>query len=137
MVYLLSVVLINPGQMSPETRAFLPHTWLPFMHEIAGWFGLTFARSPWNASFIIALLAGGFVWVFLWYTRWGYEIRTVGANQAGGSLRRDFSIAEHHHSDGDLRRVGGMLGLNEIMGVNHRLLLNFRPATGSSVSPCR
>lgn len=130
MVYLLSVVLINPGQMSPETRAFLPHTWLPFMHEIAGWFGLTFARSPWNASFIIALLAGGFVWVFLWYTRWGYEIRTVGANQAAavyGGISPSRNIIIAMAISGGL---AGMLGLNEIMGVNHRLLLNFSAGYG-------
>ncbi len=130
MVYLLSKVLIEPGKMSPESREFLPHTWLPFMHEMAGWVGLSFARSPWNASFIIALLAGGFVWVFVWYTRWGYEIRTVGANRsaavyAGISPSRNI-ILVMAISGG----LAGMLGLNEIMGVNHRLLLNFSAGYG-------
>ena len=130
MVYLLSKVLIEPGQMSPETREFAPHTWLPFMHEMAGWIGLTFARSPWNASFLLALLAGGFVWVFVWYTRWGYEIRTVGANKAaavyaGISPSRNIIVAMAISGG-----LAGMLGLNEIMGVNHRILLNFSAGYG-------
>src|SRR5690606_956851 len=31
-----------------------------------------------NASFLIALMAAGFVYVFLFRTRWGYELRAVG-----------------------------------------------------------
>ncbi len=130
MVYLLSQVLIKPGQMSPETREFLPHTWLPFMHEMAAWFGLSLARSPWNASFLIALLAGGFMWVFVWYTRWGYEIRTVGANQAAavyGGISPSRNIILAMAISG---AFAGMLGLNEIMGVNHRILLNFSAGYG-------
>ncbi len=130
MVYLLSSVLIKPGQMSPETRAFAPHTWLPFAHVALAWAGIDFARSPLNVSFLIALLSGVFVWVFIWHTRWGYEIRTVGANKdaavyAGISVPRNIMLAMAISG-----ALAGMMGLNEIMGVNHRLLLNFTAGYG-------
>ena len=130
MVYLLSQVLIKPGQMSPETREFLPHTWLPFAHEMFAWVGIDIPRSPWNFSFVIALVAGFFLWVFVWHTRWGYEIRTVGANQraavyAGISPSRNIILAMAISGG-----LAGMLGLNEIMGVNHRILLNFSAGYG-------
>ena len=130
MVYLLSQILIKPGQMSPETREFARHTWLPFAHEMFGWIGISIAKSPWNFSFIIALLAGLFLWVFVWHTRWGYEIRTVGANQraaiyAGISPSKNIILAMAISGG-----LAGMLGLNEIMGVNHRILLNFSAGYG-------
>ena len=130
MVYLLSQVLIKPGQMSPETREFARHTWLPFAHEMFSWVGITITKSPWNFSFIIALLAGVFLWVFVWHTRWGYEIRTVGANQraaiyAGISPSKNIILAMAISGG-----LAGMLGLNEIMGVNHRILLNFSAGYG-------
>ena len=130
MVYLLSRVLIKPGQMSPESREFLSHTWLPFMHQALGWFGIDFARSPLNLSFVLALLSAVFVWLFIWHTRWGYEIRTVGANKeaavyAGISVPRNMMLAMAISGG-----LAGMMGLNEIMGVNHRLLLNFTAGYG-------
>ncbi len=125
MVYLLSQILIVPGEMSPESREVAQHTWMPFIHDL-----LPIARSPWNLSFVVALLAGVFVWVFIWHTRWGYEIRTVGANQAaavyaGISPARNIILAMAISGG-----LAGLLGVNEIMGVNHRLLLNFSAGYG-------
>jgi len=130
MVYLLVNVLIKPGQMSPETREFAEHTFLPQMHEALGWFGIEFARSPLNLSFVWALICCVFVWVFIWHTRWGYELRTVGANRtaavyAGISPSKNIILAMFVSGV-----LAGMMGLNEIMGVNHRIILNFTAGYG-------
>jgi len=37
-------------------------------------------RIPVNVSFLLALLCAGLVYVFLWHTKWGYEIRATGSN---------------------------------------------------------
>ncbi|MEO1248694.1 MAG: ABC transporter permease, partial [Pseudomonadota bacterium] len=58
MVYLMVNVLIKPGQMSPESRAFEPNAVLPFMHEVLGAVGISLARSPLNLSFVLARLSG-------------------------------------------------------------------------------
>src|SRR5437763_17093140 len=55
-------------------------------------------RIPLNVAFLLALLACFLVWVFLWKTRWGYEIRATGANpeaaEYGGiSTRRRVVLA--------------------------------------------
>ena len=70
------------------------------------------------------------MWVFIWHTRWGYEIRTVGANQAaavyaGISPARNIILAMAISGG-----LAGLLGVNEIMGVNHRVLLNFSAGYG-------
>ncbi len=130
MVYLLVNVLIEPGQMSPESREFAASASLPSMHEALAWFGIGIARSPLNLAFLWALICCLLVWLFVWHTRWGYELRTVGANQAaavyaGISPARNIVIAM-----GISGGLAGFLGINEIMGVHHRLLLEFTAGYG-------
>lgn len=130
MVYLLVNVLIAPGQMSPESREFTASVNLPYMHEALAWLGIGIARSPLNLSFLWALLCCLLVWLFVWHSRWGYELRTVGANQtaavyAGISPARNIVIAMAVSGG-----LAGFLGLNEIMGVHHRLLLEFTAGYG-------
>ncbi|PYS94847.1 MAG: sugar ABC transporter permease, partial [Acidobacteria bacterium] len=38
------------------------------------------ARLPVNVAFLLAIVACALVYVFLWRTKWGYEIRATGAN---------------------------------------------------------
>ncbi len=128
MIWLLSEVLIKPGQMSPETREVLPNAWIPQLHEWFGDWGMS--RSPLNASFFWALLCCVFVWRFIWHTRWGYELRTVGANETaavygGINVPRNLIIAMTLSG-----ALAGFVGLNEIMGVQHRILLNFQLGYG-------
>ncbi|ASJ75443.1 ABC transporter permease [Granulosicoccus antarcticus] len=137
MVYLLVNVLIKPGQMSPETRAFDESAWMPFMHEFLGWFGMEVTRSPLNMSLFFALLCSVFVWVYIWRTRWGYELRTSGQSEDAAryaGIKPKAVIITAMCISGAL---AGFVAVNEIMGVHHRLLLNF-PAgygfTGIAVS---
>ncbi len=77
-------------------------------------------RIPLNVSFILALLACVAVYVFLWKTRWGYELRAVGASptaaEYGGiSPRRQIVIAMAVSG-----ALAGMVGINEVMGYRGR-----------------
>jgi simple sugar transport system permease protein len=137
MVYLLVHVLIKPGQMSPESREFLPAAQLPFLHEILGGLGIPFAATPLNISLIWALICCVGVWAYIWHTRWGYELRAVGHGEPAAlyaGIRPRQVIVSAMCLSGAL---AGFLGFNEIMGVHHRLLINF-PAgygfTGIAVS---
>ncbi len=130
MVYLLVNILIMPGQMSPETRPFAEAALLPQMHEVLAWFGIETARSPLNLSLILALLASVGVWAFLWRTPWGYELRAAGHNPhaavyAGIRTRR--LIVTTMCISGML---AGLVAVNEVMGVQHRLILNFTAGNG-------
>ena len=130
MVYLLVNVLIEPGQMSPESRAFSESAQLPFMHEVLGWIGINVARSPLNLSIVWALVCCVFVWIYIWRTRWGYELRTVGfaepaARYAGISPPRTIVLTMCISG-----ALAGFVGLNELMGVQHRILLNFTAGYG-------
>ncbi len=125
MVYLLVNVFIVPGSMSPESRVFDKNAWLPTVHDFLAGFGIDVAPSPLNLSFVIALIAGVLVWLFVWHTRWGYAIRTVGfsepaAEYAGISAKKIIMLTMLISG-----ALAGMAGINEIMGVQHKLLLDF------------
>jgi general nucleoside transport system permease protein len=130
MTHLLVNVLIKPGQQSPETREFAPSTWLPQLHDVARWLGWEIGRSPVNLSLLLALAAGALVWLFLWRTRWGYELRALGHNRTAavyGRIRPARTIIMAMSISGAL---AGLMSLNEVMGVQHRLLLNFTGGAG-------
>ena len=130
MTYIMVYVLILPGQQSPESRAFDPSTFLPTAKQLMGAFGVDVVASPLNLSFVVALLAAAAVWVFIWYTHVGYELRVVGKSERAAvysGISPDRHIMLAMAISGGL---AGLVGLNEIMGVQHRLLLNFTGGVG-------
>jgi len=125
MVYLLVNVLIAPGSMTPETREFAPVASLPFVHDLLALAGISVTNSPLNLSIVLALLACVFVWAFLWHTPWGFDLRAMGHNAqaaayAGIKLRRVIILSMSLSG-----ALAGFVGVNEIAGVHHRLILNF------------
>lgn len=130
MVYLMVDVLKEPGQQSPQSAEFAESSWLPFMHEFLANFGIEIEKSPLNLSLFLALLASVFVWFFIWHTRWGYQIRTTGSNATAAvyaGIKPTRVIVMSMCISGAL---AGMVGVNEILGVNHRLLLDFHMGYG-------
>jgi simple sugar transport system permease protein len=130
MVHLLGRTLIEPGQQSPQTARFADSAHLTTMKEFLGWFGFEVSKSPLNISFFFALLAMVFVWVLIWKTRLGYEIRTVGqspeaARYAGINVPRVVIITM-----GISGAIASLLAVNELMGVQHRVIINFPAGYG-------
>ena len=130
MVNLLSHVLRPPKEMSPESREFAEGVWIPQMHEIFNWFGLEITQTPLNGTFIFSILCLFLVWRLIWFTSWGYEMRTVGINEsaavyAGISVSRNIIIAMAVCGG-----LAGFVGINEIMGSSHRIMLNFQAGIG-------
>ena len=130
MIYLLVNVMSVPGNMQPETRSFAEHARLPFLHDLFRAVGIEMAESPLNFALVLALLACVGVWIYVWHTRAGYRLRTVGQNPqaavyGGISPARQIMIAMAVSG-----ALAGGMSLNELMGVQHRLLLEFSAGFG-------
>jgi ABC-type uncharacterized transport system permease subunit len=130
MVYLMVNVLIAPGSMSPESHEFGPVAHLPFIHDLLASIGIKLTATPLNLSVVLAIALCVFVWLLLWHTPLGFEFRTVGHSEtaavyAGVRPHRIVIIAMCLSG-----AMAGFVGLNEIMGVHHRLLLNFTAGYG-------
>jgi simple sugar transport system permease protein len=130
MTYLLVNVLINPGQQSPETREFAVTTFMPPVHEILQKVGIAAAATPLNLAFLLALAVAALVWVVVWQTRWGFALRVVGANPAAAvyaGIRPAPVVMGVMMFSGAL---AGCLGVNELMGSQHRIMIDFPGGAG-------
>ena len=130
MVYLMVNVLIAPGSMTPQSRGFAESAAVPSMQAALKWLGIAVAPSALNLSLLLALLACVGVWIFLWHTPWGYALRTMGHNPeaavyAGTNLKRMTMLAMCLSG-----ALAGGVAVNELMGVHHRLLLDFAAGYG-------
>jgi general nucleoside transport system permease protein len=128
--YLLVHALKEPGNMSPESRAFAASARLPGMHEALAWLGIAWPRTPLNLSLLLAVAAAAGVYLALWKSAPGYALRAFGfapdaACYAGMRPRR--VILASMAASGAL---AGMVGVNEIAGVHGRLLPDFVAGAG-------
>lgn len=130
LVYLLVNVMGKPGSMATETRSFAPDAHVPFVHDALAVIGVKIPASPLNLSFALALACAFGMWVLVWRTRLGYAMRVVGANP-GAALYAGIDIpgiviVAMLISGG----LSGLVAVNEIMGVQERLLLDFTAGSG-------
>jgi general nucleoside transport system permease protein len=77
-------------------------------------------RIPLNIAFIFAIIACVLVYIFLWKTKWGYEIRATGQNPSaaeygGISIRKQIILAMAISGG-----LAGMVGINEVLGYRYR-----------------
>ena len=130
MVYLLGGVLKPVGEMAPQTRTFAENARLPLLQDVLAPFGVSMGQSPLNLAFIWALICAAAVSVLIWRTRLGYELRTLGASPgaatyAGMPVARLTVIALMISG-----ALGGFLALNEVMGSQNHLALEFTSGYG-------
>jgi simple sugar transport system permease protein len=130
LVWLLVNVLAVPGNPSVESRALAEGVGLPTAQALLAAVGVQAPATPLNAALVLALLCAAGLWVVLWHTRLGFALRTLGhapgaAHYAGLSSVRLTLIALMGSG-----ALAGGVGINEVLGVHHRLLLDFVAGAG-------
>jgi simple sugar transport system permease protein len=128
--WLLVAWLVAPGQSSPESSGFPPSAWIPTLADLAAPLGIAMATTPLNFAFVIALLASLVTWVFLFHTPWGYEIRVLGFSEGAaryGGVDVAATIVLALCLGG---ACAGLAAVNDVMGAQHRLVLNFTNGSG-------
>jgi simple sugar transport system permease protein len=123
--YMLVNILRPKGSMDPATARFPEAVHLPTLHDLLAPFGIGFSRAaPANVSLLLAMIACVGVWLLIWRTPLGLEIRSYGksgraARYAGiGSVR--ITMIAMLISGG----LAGMMAINNVMGEAERLVLN-------------
>jgi len=130
-IYLLNGVLKKPGQQAAETRHFGDGMHLPTFHEMLAPFGINFSKSaPVNISFLVALLAAFLVWLLIWRTRLGYQIRAFGCSQSATAYAGISSVRVTIITMLISGGLAGMLAINVVVGEAERLILNFVEGAG-------
>ena len=129
--YILVNILKPARSMEPATANFPAATHLPtFQDMFATADNPLFRGSPANVTFFLALIACVLVWLLIWRTRLGYEIRAQGhsetaARYAGISPVR-ITIVAMLISGG----LAGLMAVNATMGEAERLVINAAEGAG-------
>jgi simple sugar transport system permease protein len=123
--YMLVNVMRPTGQMEPSSANFPPGTHLPTLQEVAAFFGLNLFRgAPANVTFFVAVIACVLVWLLIWRTRLGYEIRAFGKSEPAaiyaGISPLKITMVAMLISGG----LAGLMAINNVMGEAERLVLN-------------
>lgn len=123
LVYLLVNVFRVPGSMAPETARFAEAVHLPNASQFAGFLGFR-PSTPLNVTFFVALLAAFAVWILIWRTRLGYEIRAFGHSEraaiyAGISPVRIIIVTMLISG-----ALAGLMAINSVMGEAERLVIS-------------
>lgn len=122
--YILVNVLRPVGSMDPASARFPEGAKLASFHDLPLIGGMFLRSTPANVTFFIALAACVFVWLLIWRTRLGYEIRAFGksepaARYAGISPYKIVMVSMLISG-----ALAGMMAINNVMGEAERLVLN-------------
>ncbi|MER3543109.1 MAG: ABC transporter permease [Chloroflexota bacterium] len=115
-------------QLSPQ---FPESAWLPRLTDYAPQVP-AFAGLTAHLGFVFGLVAAAALWLILYRSRWGYEIRVIGDNPqaaryAGMNLARNILLVMFISG-----ALSGLAGMSEVAGVVHRLQDRFSPGYGFS-----
>lgn len=130
MIYLMVNVLKVPGSMEIVSREFAPGAGIPYIHAVLGLFGVKMPSTPVNLALVWALVCCVLVWVYLWRSRAGYELRVTGLSPNAAiyaGIRPDRVVISAMLISGAL---SGCVGFNEILGVHRQLLTDFVAGAG-------
>lgn len=126
MVYLLNRVLKPVGQMEPSSASVTGAGKIPQLREFFSFFGY----APVNVTIIFAILALIGTYILIWHTKLGFAMRTLGKNPtasryAGISNSKLIMITMAISG-----ALAGLVAVNEVLGVQNRLVLDFPSGYG-------
>jgi simple sugar transport system permease protein len=120
--YLTLYLFKNPDNQIPETAMIAPQ----YLFSKWTWFGDT----PLNSAFLLAILTAALVWILLWRTTLGYEIRAVGDNEEASRTVGIDSGKVRMIAMSLAGAIAGMVGINEVLGASGKFKMGFSPEYG-------
>ena len=129
--YLVTGPFLAPGDQIPETVLIAEAARIPRMTDLVARLGVDLpSYVPLNASLLVAIASCFLVHLFLFRTKWGFEMRAVGLNPkaaeaAGISVAKNTLLAMAMSG-----ALAGMVAVNEVMGYRYRYYDGFSPGYG-------
>ncbi len=125
----LNYVLVNlmrpAGSMDPATARFPEAAHLPTLHDMLTPLGISFSKAaPANVSLLVAVGACILLWVLIWRTKLGYEIRAYGHSESAAKYAGISPVKITMVAMLISGALAGMMAINNVMGEAERLVLN-------------
>ncbi len=131
MIYVLNEFLKPVGSQDPASARFAAHLDLPTLNGILSSMGFKASKDDSvNVTFIIALLCAFGVWLLMWRTRLGYEIRAFGHSESAAKYAGINPVKITVVAMLISGALAGLMGINTVMGEAERLVLNSTEGAG-------
>ncbi|MEM8741253.1 MAG: ABC transporter permease [Pseudomonadota bacterium] len=130
MGYLIVNYLKVPGNASVQSRTFEEGARLPHLEEAMALLGYDIGGAPLNITFLMALAACVLVWLLIWRTKLGYEIRVFGANPGAAAYAGINGVRITVIVMAISGALAGMMALNPVMGEQNRIFLDIAGGAG-------
>ena len=131
LIYLINEFLKPVGSADPSSARFADHLDLPTLNSILSGWGVKASKDDSvNVTFLIALACAVGVWVLMWRTRLGYEIRAFGHSESAAKYAGinpvKITLVAMLISGG----LAGLMAINTVMGESEKLILNSTEGAG-------
>ncbi|WP_083096165.1 ABC transporter permease [Pseudophaeobacter leonis] len=129
--YVLVNVLKPANSMDPASARFSDTVHLPSLHELLAPLGIAFSKSaPANVSLLVAVAACFGVWLRIWRSALGFEIRAFGKSEPGARYAGISPVKITMIAMMISGALAGMMAINNVMGEVERLVLNATEGAG-------
>jgi ABC-type uncharacterized transport system permease subunit len=113
------------------SKVFPKTAWLPRLTDLAKQFKFLSGLTT-HLGLVFAIVAAVVVWLILYRSKWGYQIRLIGdnpraAHYAGISITKNIVLVMMLSG-----ALAGLAGMSEVTGVVHRLQERISPGYGFS-----
>ncbi|MNK80478.1 L-arabinose transporter permease protein [compost metagenome] len=119
-------IIPNPNSQNPETAMVSANYMFKEYDLLVRWF----PDTPVNASLVVAIILAFLIWIFLWKTTWGFDLRAVGENpeaaRRGGIPAKRVQILAMILAGG----LAGFVALSEVLGSAGQYRIGFSPDYG-------
>ncbi|MEL7099902.1 MAG: ABC transporter permease [Pseudomonadota bacterium] len=130
-IFVVNNYLKPRGSQDPASASFPEATHLPTLHEMLAPIGISFSKAaPANVSLLVALVACVLVWLLIWRTPLGLEIRSFGKSQRAAQYGGIGAVRITMIAMIISGALAGMMGINNVMGEAERLVLNATEGAG-------
>jgi len=130
MTFVIVNLLREPGSAIPASGPMPDSSYLPRIDQILTAIGIAATETPLTIMIFVTLALAAAMTVLLWHTRWGFELRAIGKNPEAAAFAGINVPRLKVQAICLSGAIAGMIGLNEVMGAQHRVLLELAAGYG-------
>lgn len=131
---LMTFIIVNllrvPGSAIPSSGPMPESSYLPRIDQILTAIGIRTTETPLTIMIFVALALAVALTVLIFHSRWGFELRALGKSPEAAAFAGVPVTRVKIQAVMLSGAIAGMIGVNEVMGAQHRVLLELAAGYG-------